>query len=143
MITDPPEPAIQLNVLVEAIAEAEAAHIPNIPLREDFQHVPVGCSCGERFAEPGWPAGRRHMREVIARAVMRALHRPCETCHGSGQWRKMAGLLICPDCDGRGKVLTPLPPMVFQDERGYIWHVEEDLAGHEDEVVRARVWREP
>lgn len=139
MKPDIPETAFNLSDLVEAIAAAEHDHRLHIPLREDFNHTPIGCTCGEQF-EDGWSDARRHLREAHAEAVIQALRRPCETCHGSGTWRKMTGLLTCPDCDGLGVVLTPLPPMLYRDRNGQVWSVE--TTGDEDETGArpARVW---
>lgn len=109
-----------------------------------MRHVPVSCSCGKRYDDPGneWAQSRRHIREVQALAVVRALHRTCDTCEGRGIWRKMKGDLICPDCDGTGRVITPLPPMMFQDEQGHPWRVDEIIrASSEDLPDRARVSR--
>lgn len=103
--------------------------------------MPVGCACGAEYGPDGWAESKRHMQEVFALAVVRALHRPCETCLGSGTWHKMAGILICPDCDGRGRVLTPLPPLVFQDERGDTWKVEK-FEDREGDMCSALVWRD-
>lgn len=122
---DLPHPAIDLGPLVEALEEVEGAHRPSIPLREDMQHLPTGCSCGKQFsAGDEWAQTRRHLREEMALAVVRALHRPCETCLGSGIWQKLRQDMICPDCEGTGRVITPLPPMMFRDHNGVMWWVD-------------------
>lgn len=122
---DLPHPVIDLSPLVAALAEVEGAHRPTVPLREDMQHVPTACSCGKRFAAgEAWVEARQHLREEMALAVVRALHRPCETCLGSGVWRKLRQDMECPDCEGAGRVITPLPPMMFRDHDGKMFWVE-------------------
>lgn len=116
---------IDLAPLVESLEQIEAAHRPNIPLREDMQHTPTGCSCGKQFTGGDeWGQARRHMREESALAVVRALHRPCETCLGSGVWQKLRVDMICPDCEGTGRVMAPLPPMMFRDHDGAMFWVD-------------------
>lgn len=124
MISEHPDSAIQLNLLAEAIRTAEDEHHQDVPLREDFDHVPVGCSCGVQYnPKVGWAESKGHLREVAAQAVLAALHRPCESCLGTGTWVKMRAEFECPVCEGRGRTLPALPPMVFQDRSGAAWAV--------------------
>jgi rubredoxin len=122
---DPRIPAIQLNLVTEAIRDAEDAHRQHVPLREDFNHVPTDCSCGHEYArDVGWEESRRHLREEMARAVLNALQRPCESCLGSGVWERMRTDYECPECGGQGRTIMPLPTMVFQSTDGETWVVD-------------------
>jgi hypothetical protein len=134
-------PVVDLPALVDALAEVEVAHRPNVPLREDMQHVPVSCSCGRQFASGNeWEQARRHLREEMALAVVRALHRVCETCLGSGIWRKLRQDMECPDCEGTGRVLAPLPPMMYRNDEGQMFWVERSNPFRDDAFL---VWAHP
>ena len=136
MIEQSQIPAVQLKVLTDALRLAELEHHQDIPLREDFNHIPVGCSCGMLYSrDAGWEECKEHLREMLAQAVVRALHRPCESCLGTGMWHRFRADFECPDCDGRGRTLTPLPPMAFQDADGATWVVDELLHGTGRAVV--------
>lgn len=120
-----PYSAVQLSVLTEAMLAAEEEHHQNIPLREDFKHIPVSCSCGVVYdTNTAWENSKAHMREVAARAILSALHRPCESCLGSGVWQRLRQDYECPECGGLGRTLTPLPAMTFQDSEGGTWVVD-------------------
>jgi hypothetical protein len=115
-----PYSGIELKMLTTAIAEAEVEHHQHIP-----QSLPVGCSCGITYREGfEWEESKQHLREVAARATLGALHRPCDHCLGSGIWRRLRRDYECPECGGRGRTLTPLPPMTFQDPDGDTWVVD-------------------
>lgn len=125
MITDLTIPGINLTDLVVAVEEAEDEHRQIIPLREDMRHVPVGCACGLGYSSNDPMGGaRRHMQEVRAHAVVQALHRPCDSCLGTGTWTKMRGTFECADCEGRGRTLTPLGRNRFFDEDDRTWTVQ-------------------
>lgn len=112
-------------MLAEAIRGVEEGHRQNVPLREDFNHVPIDCSCGLQYGrDAGWDESRQHLREEMARAMLTTLQRPCESCLGSGTWQRMRSDFVCPDCGGRGRTIMPLPPMVFQDRDGETWVVD-------------------
>lgn len=137
-----PYSVVQLNVLTDAIHLAEVEHHQDIPLREDFNHIPRGCSCGLTY-DPAraWEASKRHLREVAARAVVAALHRPCDSCLGSGIWHRLRQDYECPECGGRGRTLTPLPEMTFQDPDGSTWVVE-GFEARERDSIWAQVHRD-
>lgn len=138
MSDESPFPAIHLNTLAEAMKVAEEAHRQNIPIRSTADStVPVNCSCGLVYsAGSAWSECKAHQREVLALAMLAALHRTCETCLGSGLWHKFRATFECPDCDGRGRTLTPLPPMHFQDASGAAWVVDgPDISDQPDRWV--------
>jgi hypothetical protein len=136
-----PFSVLQLSELTEALRLAESEHRQELPLL-DGGHIPVGCSCGVSYGpNAGWEDSKQHLREVMARAMLGALHRPCDSCLGSGIWRRLRRDYECPECDGRGRTLTPLPPMAFQDDEGNPWVVDR-LEGRDRDLVWAQVFRD-
>lgn len=114
-------PGVDLNQLVDLVKDVERDHIQQ---RATGCLELIGCSCGMRYASADpFAESRAHLREAILVDTLRALTGPCTTCRGSGTWRKLAGNLTCPDCDGFGRTLFPLPPMQFRDEQGAVWQV--------------------
>lgn len=90
----------------------------------------TGCSCGVQYmsADP-FSESRAHLRETVLVDTLRTLTGPCPLCRGSGTWRKLAGELTCPDCDGFGRTLLPLPPMQYRDATGAVWQVTNATKG--------------
>lgn len=129
---------LDLDLLTDAMLEAEAAHRQQVPLEGGLACAPVGCSCGLTYRSPGWDASKRHLHEVAARALVGTLRRPCDSCFGSGLWHRLDHDYECPECDGRGATLTPLPPMTFQDHDGHTWVVDK-LKARDDSPTWAQV----
>jgi hypothetical protein len=114
-------PGVDLKHLVDLVQDAEDAHVQR---RAPNSLELTGCSCGVRYGSfDPYAESRAHLREAILVDVLRGLTGPCATCRGSGTWRKLTGSLTCPDCDGFGRTLFPLPPLQFRDEEGAVWQV--------------------
>lgn len=112
---------VDLEFLLGMVEDAERDHVQQrAPDSLDL----VSCSCGVAYtSQDRFGESRAHLREAILVETLRTLSGPCATCRGSGTWRKMAGELTCPDCDGFGRTLFPLPPMQYRDAKGAVWQV--------------------
>jgi hypothetical protein len=108
--------------LVGVVEEAETDHVLR---RTPGEFRVERCSCGVTFtgADP-FIESRAHMREVLVRAALQELSGPCLACRGSGVWRDGRTAVKCPDCDGVGTTMVPLPPMQFRDVQGDVWRVK-------------------
>jgi hypothetical protein len=128
MVLEDEFPGVDLNLLVELVRDAEGDHVQQ---RAVGRLELTGCSCGVRYgSDDPFAESRAHLREAILIDTLRALMGPCATCRGSGVWRKLAGELTCPDCDGFGRTLFPLPPMQYRDEQGAVWQVTKAGKGY-------------
>lgn len=107
------------------VAEEQERHVQQ---RAESNLRLTGCSCGVAY-ESGDPfaESHAHLRHVLVLATVRALTGVCDTCDGRGVWRKMAGTLTCPDCDGLGETLLPLAPMEYRDLQGSVWTVVKQI----------------
>ena len=128
---------VALEQLTKVVGDTEVDHAP---VREQGLE-PVACRCGESFddTDDRFAAYRGHVRRAVVAALVGALTGPCDTCRGRGVWTKMAGTLPCPDCDGSGETLLPLPAMHFRDREGAVWQVME-LLDDTRAVVSKRDW---
>lgn len=112
---------IDMESLVATVGRVEAAHRPQVSTT-DLR--PTHCSCRAQFSsDDPFREAHAHLLEALVQATVRALTGPCDTCNGTGTWRKFAGMLTCPDCNGLGQSVLPLKPMEFRDDHGEVWLV--------------------
>lgn len=124
-----------LEKIDAAVLEAERRHMQ---LRTEGELHLMGCSCGMRYgSDDPFAESHAHLRQVAAMATISAITGVCDTCQGSGLWEKFRGTLTCPDCDGLGETVLPLPPMHYRDLKGVVWVVTKQL-GFERALVERR-----